>query len=192
MEKLSKEFWSQRYTDDSTGWDLGEISKPIKAYFNQVENKELEILIPGCGNGHEAEYLHLQGFSNVHVLDFARAPLDALTHRVPSFPKENVHCGDFFEHQGKYDLIVEQTLFCAIDPSLRKKYAENVKRLLEPNGQLIGLFFEFELDGGPPFGGDRKEYHTYFDPHFSSVQFEDCYNSIKPREGRELFGIIKF
>ncbi|MBL1279130.1 MAG: methyltransferase domain-containing protein [Fluviicola sp.] len=191
MEHLSEEFWSKRYADESTGWDLGEISRPIKAYFDQVENKELKILIPGCGNGHEAEYLHRQGFANVHVLDFAKAPLDALILRVPTFPKENTHCEDFFKHEGEYDIIVEQTLFCALNPSLRMDYAENAKRLLKPSGKLIGLFFEFELDGGPPFGGDRKEYQKYFEKHFDFVQFEDCYNSIEPRKGRELFGIFK-
>ena len=191
MEKLSEEFWSQRYSEGKTGWDLGAVSPPIKHYFDQVENKELEILIPGCANGHEAEYLHQQGFANVHVLDFARAPLDALLERVPNFPKGNMHCEDFFAHQGSYDLIVEQTLFCAIDPKLRTDYAKNIKRLLKTSGKLIGLFFEFELDGGPPFGGDRNEYLKYFKPHFSSVKFEECYNSIPPRQGRELFGIIQ-
>ncbi|HIP32727.1 MAG TPA: SAM-dependent methyltransferase, partial [Crocinitomicaceae bacterium] len=71
MEHLSQEFWSNRYKEESTGWDLGEISPPIKAYFYKVEDKGIKILIPGCGNGHEAEFLHNQGFSNVHVLDFA-------------------------------------------------------------------------------------------------------------------------
>ncbi|HIP32949.1 MAG TPA: SAM-dependent methyltransferase, partial [Crocinitomicaceae bacterium] len=111
--------------------------------------------------------------------------------RVSDFPKEHVHWGDFFEHQGEYDLIVEQTLFCAIDPKLRADYAENASRLLKPSGKLIGLFFEFELDGGPPYGGNRKEYLNYFTPHFFSVQFEDCYNSIQPRAGRELFGVLR-
>ncbi len=191
MEHLSEEFWSNRYKEESTGWDLGVISPPIKAYFNQVEDKDLKILIPGCGNGHEAEYLHSLGFENIHVLDFAREPLDALLGRVEGFPRENTHCDDFFKHDGEYDLIVEQTLFCAIDPKLRVDYAENASRLLKPSGKLIGLFFEFELDGGPPYGGERKEYLNYFTPHFSSVQFEDCYNSIQPRAGRELFGILR-
>ena len=69
---LSKEFWSKRYTEDKTGWDLGTISEPLKKYFDQLTNKELKILIPGCGNGHEAEYLFKKGFNNVHLLDFAK------------------------------------------------------------------------------------------------------------------------
>ena len=36
MERLSKEFWSSRYQHNDTGWDIGEISTPIKAYFDQV------------------------------------------------------------------------------------------------------------------------------------------------------------
>lgn len=191
MEHLSEEFWSKRYQEDSTGWDLGAISPPIKAYFDQVEDKELSILIPGCGNGHEAIYLHDNGFKNVHVLDLSIEPLNALKARVPSFPHQNIHYGDFFQHNGEYDVIVEQTLFCAIDPELRLKYAENAKRLLGESGKLIGLFFEFEMDGGPPYGGNRQEYLEYFNSCFKSVKFEDCFNSVKPRQGRELFAIMR-
>lgn len=190
MEHLSEEFWSQRYKEDNTGWDLGVISPPIKSYFDQVENKDLSILIPGCGNGHEAIYLHENGFKNVHVLDISIEPLNSLRKRIPSFPQKNIHCSDFFQHQGEYDIIVEQTMFCAISPKLRMQYAENVKRLLKSTGKLIGLFFEFELDGGPPYGGNRQEYRGYFNTYFDEVKFEECYNSIKPREGRELFAII--
>ena len=191
VEHLSKDFWKGRYQLDSTGWDLGEISRPIKEYFDQVEDKSIRILIPGSGNGHEAEYLHQLGFKNVHVLDFASEPLTNLQNRVPSFPIKNIHCGDFFLHEGQYDIIVEQTLFCAIDPRLRQKYAENCSRLLNPEGIVVGLLFMFELDGGPPYGGSKNEYLIYFKNKFSIIKMEKCYNSIQSREGRELFIRIK-
>ena len=60
-EHLSEEFWSQRYQEGKTGWDLGAASPPLVEYFDQLENKDLSILIPGCGNAHEAEYLHKNG-----------------------------------------------------------------------------------------------------------------------------------
>lgn len=191
MEHLSEGFWSDRYENDKIGWDLGTISTPLKAYFDQVEDKSLRILIPGCGNGHEAEYLHKSGFKNVHVLDFSKQPLDNLLKRIPDFPIEHIHVGDFFEHENEYDIIVEQTLFCAIDPVLRSKYAENVHRLVGEKGKLIGLLFDAHFDGGPPYGGSKTEYKGYFEKHFSSVQMESCYNSIPPRMGKELFIRVK-
>ena len=191
MEHLSKEFWSSRYENESTGWDLGTISPPIKAYFDQVYDKECTILIPGCGNGHEAQYLHSKGFKNVHVLDFANEPLIELKRKISDFPVEHIHNDDFFKHEGAYDIIIEQTLFCAIDPKLRNDYAHNALRLLKDNGKLVGLFFEFELNEGPPYGGSKSEYMNYFREPFSNVSIEKCYNSVKPRDGRELFAILR-
>ena len=88
---------------------------------------------------------------------------------------------------GKYDLIVEQTFFCAIDPSLRTVYAEKMAKLLNPKGKLVGLLFDCNFDGGPPFGGSKTEYITYFEPYFKFNFLEKCYNSISPRAGNELF-----
>ncbi|MDX2362766.1 MAG: methyltransferase domain-containing protein [Crocinitomicaceae bacterium] len=187
MEHLSEEFWTNRYAEDATGWDLGTISPPIKAYIDQLENKELKILIPGCGNGHEAEYLWQQGFSNVHLLDLSKAPLDDFQNRLPDFPSNQIHVGDFFTHEGTYDLIFEQTMFCAIDPSLRAKYASTSAHLLRNGGKLVGVMFNTDFDGGPPYGGSKKEYEEYFQPFYTSVEMNECYNSIQPRLGRELF-----
>jgi thiopurine S-methyltransferase len=186
MEKLSEEFWSDRYSNNMTGWDLGVVSPPIQAYFDQVEDESIKILIPGCGNSYEAEYLWNMGFKNVHVIDLAKEPLQNLKNRVPGFPEHHLHQGDFFDHDSKYDVIVEQTMFCAIDPSLRRKYAEKVYELLRPGGKLVGLLFNKEFEGGPPYGGSKDEYLGYFD-QFTSIEMEPCHNSIAPRSGSELF-----
>ena len=76
MEFLSAEFWNQKYLDEKTGWDLGDISTPIKEYFDQIKDKDLSILIPGCGLGYEGEYLFKQGFKNVNLLDFSPVPIE--------------------------------------------------------------------------------------------------------------------
>ena len=48
MINLSEDFWDNRYKTKETGWDLGEVSAPLKANFDQLSNKELKILIPGA------------------------------------------------------------------------------------------------------------------------------------------------
>ena len=63
---LSAKVWDDRYKNNDIGWDLGEVSTPLKTYFDQLENKELKILIPGGGNSYEAVYLFQQGFKNVY------------------------------------------------------------------------------------------------------------------------------
>lgn len=187
MEALSKEYWNQRYKDGTTGWDIGQVSPPIKAYVDQLEDHTLHILVPGAGNGHEVRYMHQQGFGNVHMLDVALEPIQRFLQFNGDFPKQHTHVEDLFDHTGQYDLIIEQTLLCAIDPELRTDYAQKVSDLLKKGGKLVGLLFNRAFDGGPPFGGNVEEYKSCFDPYFSSVRMEPCYNSVEPRAGSEVF-----
>lgn len=187
-QQFDQSYWQRRYNMKQTGWDTGNITLPLQQYFDQLKSKSLEILIPGCGNAYEAEYLYAQGFVNVFVADVAQAPLQRFERRVPNFPKEQLLWQDFFELEGNYDLIVEQTFFCALDPQLRPAYAAKCAELLAPGGKLIGLLFSTSFSkAGPPFGGSKEEYQAYFEPHFEFIHFEEAYNSIAPRQGKELF-----
>lgn len=188
MNKFNKDFWAERYKNNETGWDLGAISTPLKEYIDQLSDKNINILIPGGGNSYEAEYLFNKGFKNITVIDIVEQPLINIKKRLPSFPQENlIHC-DFFEHNKHYDLILEQTFFCALDPSLRKRYVDQMHHLLKLKGKLVGVFFTDPLNADkPPFGAPEEEYLDLFSTKFHFNKIEKCYNSIKPREGRELF-----
>ncbi|MFN5163242.1 MAG: bifunctional hydroxymethylpyrimidine kinase/phosphomethylpyrimidine kinase, partial [Cyanobacteriota bacterium] len=50
--------------------------------------------------------------------------------------------------------VLEHTCFCAIEPEARQTYLRTVKRLLAPDGWLLGLFWCHGREGGPPFGSD--------------------------------------
>jgi len=189
-------YWTKRYEEEQTGWDIGYPSTPVKTYIDQLEDRSLKILIPGAGNAWEAEYLFEQGFRQVYVLDISAVPLKAFAQRLPHFPKEQLIQGDFFEHEGQYDLIFEQTFFCSFPPipEDRHRYAQQMARLLKQGGKLVGLWFNIPLTDDlekRPFGGDRQEYLSYLLPHFQLHTFENCYNSIPPRADNELFGIFQ-
>ena len=36
---LDKDFWENRYNNNTAGWDLGAPSPPIKCYIDQLTNK---------------------------------------------------------------------------------------------------------------------------------------------------------
>jgi len=187
-QKLDQSFWSEKYQSNQTGWDIGSISRPIKEYIDQLEDKDASILIPGAGIAYEAIYLFEQGFTNVSIVDIAKEPLDNFKKSVPDFPKDKILQEDFFSHKGSYDLIFEQTFFCALDPSLRVNYIDKMEGLLKPKGKLVGLLFDFRLDDvGPPFGGSEDAYTIDFKKRFHLKTLAPCYNSIKPRQGKELF-----
>ncbi len=185
---LSGKAWDNRYKTNDIGWDLGMVSPPLKAYIDQLEDKELSILIPGGGNSYEAEYLFQKGFQNVYVVDVSKTALNNLHQRVPEFPKEQLIQADFFDVELKFDLVLEQTFFCAIFPSLREKYAIKMHELLNTGGKLVGVLFKVPLfSNRPPFGGSKTEYVNYFEPRFRFNSFEICHNSHPSRRGKELF-----
>ena len=188
---VDKKFWNDRYLENNTGWDIGYISSPLKEYFDQLSNKNIKILIPGAGNSYEAEYLHHHGFTNVYVADLSEIPLKNIKKRVPDFPQEHLICGNYFDIRQKFDLIIEQTFFCAINPSLRKKYVKKASQLLYTSGKIVGLLFSIPLNlDHPPFGGNKDEYQNLFYPYFHIEIMESANNSIPKRMGNELF--IKF
>ena len=190
-----EKYWTDRYKQDRTGWDVGVATTPFQEYFKHLNDKEIRILIPGAGNSYEAEHLHKLGFLNVFVLDISSIPLEALKDRVRDFPTDHLIQANLFDHDDMYDLILEQTFFCSFEPSEenRRAYGYKMHELLHKNGQLVGLWFDHPLtkDSKRPFGGSKEEYLRYLRPYFEIVTFEKCYNSIKPRMGNELFGIFQ-
>ena len=185
---LGETFWNNQYIANATGWDLEEVSPPLKAYIDQLTRKNMRILIPGCGNTHEADYLLQQGFTNITVIDIAPALVVQLKEKFASNPNIKIILGDFFEHVGEYDLILEQTFFCAINPPLRKDYVAKMKELLSTGGKLVGVLFDREFEQqGPPFGGCKCQYEPMFEKNFDFKTFELCNNSFVKRHGTELF-----
>jgi methyl halide transferase len=190
MEKnFDQLYWTQRYQSRQTGWDIGYASTPIKEYIDQLADKNISIMIPGCGNAYEAEYLVEKGFTNITLVDISPLLVEALQRK---FKSKGIHhlqfiCDDFFNLSIGYDLIIEQTFFCALNPSLRTKYVAKMYDLLNPGGKLIGVLFDRDFIDGPPFGGSREEYISLFNKKFKNIQMEACYNSIGPRSGTELF-----
>ncbi len=68
---LDKTYWKYRYQQKQTGWDIGFASTPLVTYFDHLNDKDIKILIPGCGNAYEAEYLfsvwsEIGGFYNLN------------------------------------------------------------------------------------------------------------------------------
>lgn len=188
MFDLNSSYWNNRYLTDDFGWDIGACSTPLQQYIDQLLNENLKVLIPGAGNAYEAEYLYEKGFKDVFVLDFAKAPLQSFKERMAAFPEDHLIEQDFFQHEGQYDLIIEQTFFCALSPELRPRYVRQMNALLKPGGKLAGVLFNDPMNNDrPPFGGNMAEYRNLFESFFNIKILEPCYNSIKPRAGKEAF-----
>lgn len=189
MEQLPPTFWQQKYANHETPWDIGYASTPILQYFQGVDNKEISILIPGCGNAYEAKALAALGFSNITVVDIVPEVIEQFSQECAQHGwSVTALCADFFTLTQTFDYIVEQTFFCALLPTQRVQYVQKMRELLQPGGALVGLLFNREFEKvGPPFGGSVAEYEPLFKANFSEVQFVPCTNSIPPRMGAEVW-----
>ena len=192
QNNLDKNYWEERWESRQTGWDIGYSSPAIERYILQYQNKEANILILGCGNAYEVEFLWNLGFKNITVLDISSNAVEILKEKYKDREGVTVICEDFFKHDGNYDLIIEQTFFCALNPNLRKQYAEKMHELLKVNGRIIGVLFNRTFEkNGPPFGGSISEYQSIFEKYFEIEKMEECYNSIASRKGSEIFINLK-
>ncbi len=187
MSKDDKGYWEERFQEGRTGWDIGHAAPALLEYVRTTQKKDARILIPGCGHAYEAEVLYSEGYRNIHLMDLAPSALKNFRERVPDFPEPQIHEEDFFEHQGAYEAILEQTFFCALHPSHRRDYVEKMYELLIPGGKLAGLLFDADWEGGPPYSGRKEEYLELFQKRFNVLKLDRAYNSIPPRQGSELF-----
>ncbi|HQW94431.1 MAG: methyltransferase domain-containing protein [Saprospiraceae bacterium] len=189
--ELNADFWNHRWKSGLTGWDIGYASPPLVEYMSQYEDKSVSILIPGCGNSYEAENLLSKGFDDITLIDISEELTNRLRERFKKAPQIKVIYEDFFNHVGQYDLILEQTFFCAQILERREEYVRHIASLLKRGGRLVGVLFNVDFGKeGPPFGGDENEYRKLFSGLFDIRVMSPCYNSIPPRAGSELFVVM--
>lgn len=190
MNTLDKDFWTRRYETGETGWDAGKPTPILEQYIQQIASKDIAVLIPGCGRAWEADVILECGITNVTLADISEAPFDDVKKRLlaKKLPEPQLFIGDFFSLKGAFDLVLEQTFFCALSPELRSSYVRKMHEIIKPGGKLAGVVFsvEFPFDG-PPFGAKPNVYLDLFSPYFEVKIFEPAYNSIQPRNGNEYF-----
>lgn len=188
LNNFDSSYWNKRYTKKDTPWDIGYASPPLIDYCRKIKNKKIKILIPGCGNAHEFNELNAIGFENIFICDISEIAISKLKNEIAGKFHSFIIHADFFALEEKFDLILEQTFFCALAPSQRDLYCRQSKSLLTDEGVIAGVLFNKKFNTpGPPFGGNISEYVPLFSKYFNHIDFKFCENSIKPRAGTELF-----
>ena len=189
------EDWQRHYEENDLGWDLGQVAPPFVKLWQEEKLPLGKVLVPGCGRGHEVVFLAENGF-DVTAIDFSSG---AVTYLKNALKKRNLEGRilhqDFFSldesHEGVYDLVLEQTFFCAISPKQRRDYVLNVSRILKPGGILVGLFYHTDEQGGPPYNTTREDIEMHFSKKFEIQEFDKTSLSAEQRKDKEWLGILK-
>jgi len=191
--QLSPDYWNGLYLKGEMGWDLGEVSPPFVALHRSGRiAPPCRVVVPGCGAGWEVAWLAREGYQ-VTGLDFAP---EALAHTRARLKASGVTAdlvrADMLappkELWGRFDVLLEQTCFCAVDPSRRDDYVTGAWRLLAPGGRLLGLFYASGVADGPPFHTDPDEVPRRFGNYFDVRSMQLTPHSHERRRGREWLG----
>jgi len=194
--------WEKRYRQSDTPWDKGAPAPPLGDLLK--ENMGIfgsgQILVPGCGRGHDARLIAKRVPSaEVIGMDISQTALkDARSlDKQSSVTFSEV---DFLSAE-KLDFpnvsaIFEHTCFCAIDPNDRDVYAEVCASLLPSGGHWIAIVFltpreEDDPSIGPPFQSSIEEIHMRFGGAFSLINSYVPESAYEGRKGKELVMVWK-
>ncbi len=182
--------WEERWREDNTPWDLGGVTPALDAWCKENPIRDQDILVPGCGRGHDAHYMSKRG-ARVVALDISPEALETARRAYPD-SRVQWQVGDVtaVRTENSYDLVWEYTCFCALEPSMREPYFQGLARSLKPGGTYQGLVFHKVPDpeNGPPFQIEPDAFHRLLGNHFEPAEFEaDTIRSVKSRRGSEIW-----
>jgi len=141
-------------------------------------------LVPGMGRGYDIQALVSE---QRYVIGMDISPTgvkEASTYLSSVIPSHLVSqyeliTGDFFSYQPTelFSFIYDYTFLCALLPSVRTQWAEQMSKLIQPGGILMCLEFPLGPYGethpkdqpldytkGPPFLLSKQLYHTLLEP----------------------------
>lgn len=193
----TSEDWAQRYATRDTPWDLGdahpEIVARIAAGLVPASASSARAWVPGCGRGHDALALARAGW-RVSAMDFADATQGDLNLRLAEFGGRFL-LGDVLESalEERFDLVLDHTFFCALDPRLRARWGAAIGRSLAPAGRVCALVFPVgkpASEGGPPYGCSTQDLQAALGPEFRAQLDEPCLHRAQKRSWAERWAVF--
>ncbi|MFC1481482.1 methyltransferase domain-containing protein [Candidatus Neomarinimicrobiota bacterium] len=188
----SVDFWDDRYKTHNTGWDLGTPTPIFLSWLAEHPAHNQRVCVLGAGSGYDAIAFARQGYI-VTAVDFAPTATALIqTNADEAEVNIDVITGDLFDlpetHADAFDLVVEYTTYCAIDPGRRDEYIEVVSKLVGAEKRFLALFWPVNklADTGPPFRVTRSDIEDRFSKYFELESQLMPDNSAEGRQGKEI------
>ena len=159
------DFWEQRFARGDTPWDRGAPGPQLQKWIDDgVIAAGQRVLVPGCGAGHDVVALAQARF-DVTGVDYAAGALDLARAALRRAGDEAMRCTQLVEADvttwqpaQHFDVVYEQTCWCALHPDHWAAYAAQLARWLAPGGRLLLLAMQAPRPGaaegrveGPPY-----------------------------------------
>lgn len=178
-------------------WSFPEIPKEIKELVSEkLLIKGMNVLEIGCGEGHQSVFLAKQGL-NVKAIDASENAIKFARENAKKAQADvDFKTGTYDKlsawHQ-KYDFIFDwRFLHEIVDEAERKKYLENISRLLVPNGKYLSVSFTGDSDfmgegevrvspvGIKIYFGTLRKLESQFREHFNILRSKHIVVPQKP------------
>jgi SAM-dependent methyltransferase len=168
--------WEEHYLAGDTPWDLDGPPPVLASVLARFADRPRDVLVPGCGYGHDAIAWAAAGH-RVTAVDIAPSALagararaaeagvalELLEADVLALPASRPHA---------FDVAWEHTCFCALDPGQRRAYGAAIAGLLRPGGVLVALLWNHGVEGGPPWDVSEAAARDALEPAFAFTAVE--------------------
>ena len=189
------DYWNQVYQEEGRpGWDMDGPTPLVEELLGLATPLGLkpgcELVVPGCGYGHDAAALEAKGFS-VTGMDFAPLAIQGAMHRYGD--RVAWSQADWFTtHLGPWDAIFDHTCFVAMDPPRREAYVAACAQHLRPGGLWLAAFFhEVTRLPGPPHAIDMEALRALAQVRFEVLHLDHARHSHPRRAGREFLLVAR-
>lgn len=181
-------------------------SSSIKELQQELEKETENIkyaLVPGCGSGYDCECIsRLENVQQVIGVDLSPIAMDKASKNYKDLVEQgklNFLATDFFKLHEKYgqhfDFVWDYTFLCAIDPSMRLKWSEEMAKLVRPGKYLLVLAFPIypykEDTTTPPFHVKLEDVEKLLSNEFTLVHQEFIPEEYAVRKGFEHYMLWK-
>jgi SAM-dependent methyltransferase len=182
-------FWNDLYCSEKAGWELNQPHGVLPAFVPKLKLSRSRVLVLGAGSGNDAAWFAQQGHI-VTAVDFSHEAIARAKQKYGHLENLRFVQADVLQlphsMDGQFDLVVEHTCYCAIDPTQRNELVRAWRRCLSDSGRLLGIFFVFEKREGPPFGGSEWEVRERLKKGFRPLYWFRWRQSGPARLGTEL------
>jgi len=190
--------WEDCYRKGTTPWEKGAPAPPLLEY---LESHEItgDVLVPGCGFGHDARAIAASTAADVVGLDISPSAISGAK-EFPPVANETYVLANLFDLPqnlcGRFDLVFEHTCLSALPPELRPDYVNAFHTALKPGGQVLAIFFLTPWDEGetpepPPYGVSVEQLDEMFSGKFELEHGWTPGKHYPGREGRELMRLLR-
>ena len=192
---IHPDYWNRLYEEEERpGWDMDSATPLVKELLDLAHPLGLrsggDLVVPGCGYGHDAAELDALGFT-VTGLDFAPLAIQGAMHRYGDRVAWS-HADWFTTRLGPWEAIFDHPCFVAMDPARRPDYVQACADHLRAGGLWMAvLFHDVKGRPGPPHAVPVPEMRRLAETCFEVLHLGEAVNSHPRRSGREYLLVAR-